>query len=315
MTISLFSGPLAVQTLKRWWNIALDAFWQFNADDGWAIASHIALSGLMSLFPFFLVLTAVAGIIGSTDLASEAARLVLEAWPEEVSKPIALEIQHVLEGAQQQVLTVGAALALFFASSGVESVRIGLNRAYSVVETRSMWLLRLESIGYVILGLVSVLALSFLVLFAPLLIRTVSKFVPTKLPDKLPNYVPNYFMEYLAALPDFNDTMITVYRFTLAAILIIVPLIVVHKWLPAGKRTFREIIPGILATLVLWLIAGVVFGRYLADFAFTYSVYYAGLASPMIALAFLYFTASIFIYGGELNATILKARAAKTTDA
>ena len=89
------------------------------------------------------------------------------------------------------------------------------------------------------------------------------------------------------------------------------PLIVVHKWLPAGKRSFREIMPGILATLVLWLIAGVVFGRYLADFAFTYSVYYAGLASPMIALAFLYFTASIFIYGGELNAIIIKAREAK----
>ena len=304
-----------METLKRWWNIALDAFWQFNADDGWAIASHIALSSLMALFPFFLVLTAVAGIIGSTNLATEAARLILEAWPQEVSGPIALEIQHVLEGAQQQVLTVGAALALFFASSGVESVRIGLNRAYSVIDTRSMWLLRLESIGYVILGLISVLALSFLVLFAPLIIRTISKYVPTKLPPQLPNYVPNYFLEYLAALPDFDDTMITVYRFTLAAILIIVPLIVVHKWLPAGKRSFREILPGILATLVLWLVAGVVFGRYLADFAFTYSVYYAGLASPMIALAFLYFTASIFIYGGELNAVIIKAREAKNADA
>jgi membrane protein len=299
---------VAVQTLKRWWNIALDAFWQFNADDGWAIASHIALSGLMSLFPFFLVLTAVAGIIGSTELASEAARLVLEAWPQEVSGPIALEIQHVLQGAQQQVLTVGAALALFFASSGVESVRIGLNRAYSVVDTRSMWLLRLESIGYVILGLVSVLALSFLVLLAPLLIRAMTKYVPTKLPPQIPTYVPNYLSTYLAEMPDFNDTMTTVYRFTLAAVLIIAPLIVVHKWLPAGKRRFRDIIPGILATLVLWLIAGVVFGRYLADFAFTYSVYYAGLASPMIALAFLYFCASIFIYGGELNATILKFR-------
>lgn len=302
-----------MQTLKRWWNIALDAFWQFNADDGWAIASHIALSGLMSLFPFFLVLTAVAGIIGSTDLASEAARLVLEAWPQEVSGPIALEIQHVLEGAQQQVLTVGAALALFFASSGVESVRIGLNRAYSVVDTRSMWLLRLEAIGYVILGLVSVLALSFLVLLAPLLIRAVTKYVPT-VPTQLPTYIPSYLSTYLAALPDFDDTMTTVYRFTLAAVLIIVPLIVVHKWLPAGKRRFREIMPGILATLVLWFIAGIVFGRYLADFAFTYSVYYAGLASPMIALAFLYFTASIFIYGGELNATIIKSRQARKSE-
>ena len=297
-----------METLKRWWNIALDAFWQFNADDGWAIASHIALSGLMSLFPFFLVLTAVAGMIGSTDLASEAARLVLEAWPEQVSGPIALEIQHVLEGQQQRVLTVGAALALFFASSGVESVRIGLNRAYSVVDTRSMWLLRLESIGYVILGLVSVLALSFLVLLAPLLIRAMERYVPTRLPPQLPNYVPNSLQALLYELPDFDDTMTTVYRFTIAAMLIIIPLIVVHKWLPAGTRRFREIIPGILATLILWLLAGVIFGRYLADFAFTYSVYYAGLASPMIALAFLYFTASIFIYGGELNATILKAR-------
>ena len=176
-----------METLKRWWNIALDALeiqcrrWLGDRK------SHRAV-GLMSLFPFFLVLTAVAGIIGSTDLASEAAHLVLEAWPEQVSGPIALEIQHVLEGQQQRVLTVGAALALFFASSGVESVRIGLNRAYGVVDNRSMGL-RLESIGYVILGLVSVLALSFLVLLAPLIIRAMTKYVPTQLPPQLPTYV------------------------------------------------------------------------------------------------------------------------------
>jgi membrane protein len=88
-----------------------------------------------------------------------------------------------------------------------------------------------------------------------------------------------------------------------------VPLFVVHKWLPAGKRSMVEILPGILVTLALWLITGIAFGRYLADFAFTYSLYYAGLASPMIALVFLYWTASIFIYGGELNAILSKRRA------
>ena len=282
-----------MRTLKRWFTIALDAFWQFNADDGWAIASHIALSGLMSLFPFFLVLTAVAGIVGSTDLANEAARLVLEAWPQEVSAPIALEIQHVLDGAQQQVLTIGVALALFFASSGIESLRIGLNRAYAVIDERPMWLLRVESIGYVVLGTVAILALSFLVLLAPLIMRTAIRFIP--------------------ALRDF-DEIITAIRLAVASILIVVPLFVVHKWLPAGRRSVRQIMPGIFATLVLWLVAGTLFGRYLADFAFTYSVYYAGLASPMIALAFLYFTASIFIYGGELNATIEKARLQTTAE-
>ncbi len=279
-----------MQAISRGWRIAYEAFQRLNADDGWAIASHIALSGLMALFPFFLVLTAVAGMIGSTDLANEAARLVLEAWPEEVSAPIALEIQHVLDGAQQQVLTVGAALALFFASSGVESLRIGLNRAYAVIDRRPMWLLRVESIGYVIVATIVVLALSFLVLFAPLIIRSAYRFVP--------------------ALREFVE-IITILRFSVAAVLIVGPLIIVHKWLPAGRRRFGEIIPGILATLVLWLVAGTLFGRYLADFAFTYSVYYAGLASPMIALVFLYLTALIFIYGGELNAVIMKRRKEK----
>jgi membrane protein len=36
---------------------------------------------------------------------------------------------------------------------------------------------------------------------------------------------------------------------------------------------------------------------------------YAGLASAMIALVFLYVCASIFIYGGELNSVIAKERA------
>jgi len=37
--------------------------------------------------------------------------------------------------------------------------------------------------------------------------------------------------------------------------------------------------------------------------------YYAGLASAMVALVFLYFSAWIFIYGGELNAAIARERA------
>ena len=96
------------------------------------------------MFPFFLVLTALAGVFGSQYLADEAASLVLEAWPEEVAGPISREIHNVLVGAHGQVLTVGAVLALYFASSGIESLRIGLNRAYTAVETRSIWLLRLE---------------------------------------------------------------------------------------------------------------------------------------------------------------------------
>jgi membrane protein len=277
-----------LRVLKRSFRLAADAFRHFNADDGWAIASHIALSALMALFPFLIVVTALAGFFfGSKELADEAARILLEAWPSQVAAPIALDITGVLTSTRGDVLTLGVLFALYFASSGVESLRIGLNRAYDLKERRSWWLLRLESIVYVLVGAVAILAFSFLVVLAPLIL------------SKLTQYVP--------ALEQFGD-LITFARYAVAVAVLVVALMIVHLWLPAGRRSFGEIAPGILATLLLWLISGTVFGRYLANYAFAYVSMYAGLASAMVALVFLYVCASIFIYGGELNSAIAQAR-------
>src|SRR5262245_41522919 len=92
--------------------VTIDAFNRFNAEDGWAIASHIALSALMSLFPFLIVVTALGSILfGSKGLADEVAQILLEAWPTQVAEPIAREIQSVLTTARGDVLTLGAVLS------------------------------------------------------------------------------------------------------------------------------------------------------------------------------------------------------------
>ena len=281
-------GSIHLRVLKRSLRLTADAFRKFNDDDGWAIASHIALSTLMALFPFLIVVTALAGFFfGSKELADEAARILLEAWPSQVAAPIALDITGVLTSTRGDVLTLGVLFALYFASSGVESLRIGLNRAYNIKDIRSWWLLRIESIVYVLVGAVAILAFSFLVVLAPLIL------------SKLVHYVP--------ALEQFGD-LITFARYGVAATVLVFALMIVHLWLPAGRRIFREIAPGIIATLLLWLISGAIFGRYLANYAFAYVSMYAGLASVMIALVFLYVCASIFIYGGELNSVIARAR-------
>jgi membrane protein len=264
---------------------------QFLLDDGWAIASHIALSSLMAMFPFLIVVTALAGFFfGSQQLADEAAKILLETWPQQVAAPLSLDINGVLTSLQGSALTFGLIFVLYFASSGVESLRIGLNRAYSCQERRAWWMLRLESVVYVIVGAVALLAFAFLVVLAPLIWW------------KMVVYVP--------ALAPFGY-MITFARFTVAAVVIVVALVIVHLWLPAGRRGLGEVFPGILATLALWLISGEIFGRYLADFAYGYVTMYAGLASVMIALVFLYISASIFIFGGELNSVIGKVRGSR----
>ena len=96
---------------------------------------------------------------------------------------------------------------------------------------------------------------------------------------------------------------ITLWRFVIASTVIVLGLIAVHIWLPAGKRRFVDIVPGIIFTLVAWLTGSTMFAAYLDRFS-SYVSTYAGLASIMIAVVFLYIVSLIFILGGELNASI-----------
>jgi membrane protein len=277
-----------VKYVRYLYRVSMHALDMFLIDDGWAIASHIALSALMALFPFLIVITALAGFFGSAELADQAAVLMLDTWPDRVANAIAGEIHNVLTGAQGGVLTVGLVLAIYFASNGVESLRVALNRAYGVVETRAWYWLRLESIGYTLVAAVSLLSLAFLIVLAPLMIATARRYFPIAMED--------------------NEPFITFARLGLATLSMIVALFIVHKWLPAGTRKLSDIIPGILLTIAGSLASGIVFGQYLGKFANNYVTTYAGLASVIIALVFLYFIASIFVYGGEFNAAIMKTK-------
>ncbi|HMF05547.1 MAG TPA: YihY/virulence factor BrkB family protein [Methylocella sp.] len=267
--------------------ILFDAIARFSRDDGWAIASHIALSILTSMFPFLIFVTALAGFFGSKGAADEAVRIVFQAWPEQVAAPIAREIHNVLTQTRGGLLTIGIALAIYFSSNAVEAVRVALNRAYDARDSRSWWLLRLESISFVFIGAFALLTLALLVVFAPLIWKAVLHFAP--------------------GLEPLNR-VITFLRLALASLVILIALVIAHKFLPAGRRSLQDIAPGILLTFLLWIAAGIAFGSYLTEFASNYVSTYAGLASVMIALVFLYMIASIFIFGGELNAAILCAK-------
>jgi membrane protein len=142
----------------------------------------------------------------------------------------------------------------------------------------------------VVVGAVSLSALAFLIVLAPLILNTA--------------------VRYLPGLAHIQNT-ITFLRYGIASMVLILALLIVHKWLPGGCRRIREIAPGVAVTLLLWLVSGVAFGRYLAQFSGAYVTTYAGLASAMVALVFLYWTAGIFVYGGELNQAIRRAQTIK----
>ena len=278
----------AARLIRYIFHVSLDAFYTFLADDGWAIASHIALSTLMALFPFLIVLTSLAGFFGSKELADQAAGLLLQVWPKQVADTLSGQIHDVLTTTRGDILTIGAVLAVYFASNGVEALRVALNRAYSMIEPRRWYWLRLESIGYTLVAAFTSLAMAFLIVLGPLMLEAARRHIPI--------------------IVETNEKLLNIARYGITILALVVALFVLHAWLPAGRRSFLQILPGIVFTLIASIISGTVFGQYLARFANNYVTMYAGLASVIIALVFLYFMAAIFVYGGELNATIIKSR-------
>lgn len=260
---------------------------KFLADDGWAIASYIGLTLLMSLFPFLIFVGAVAGFFGSQELAKEAAGLVFAEWPKVVAQPIAHEVSSVLTAPRGGLLTIGAVLSSYFASSAIEALQVGLNRAYGLVETRPWWLLRLQSLFLVLVGAIALLGLAFLVVLGPLILDALAAFMPWV---------------------EETRSLLTFARLGVAALMLATSLILAHLILPAHRPRFADLLPGVTLTFITSIAFGEAFGVYLSEFVRNYISMYAGLASAMIALVYLYWVALLFVFGGELNAAILRAR-------
>jgi membrane protein len=77
--------------------------------------------------------------------------------------------------------------------------------------------LRLESIGFVLLSVIALLVLAFLVVLGPLLFKAAAAYVPAFAP--------------LESHYDFA-------RFGVSGVVVAVSLFILHMWLPAGRRGF-----------------------------------------------------------------------------
>ncbi|MDM9627195.1 YihY/virulence factor BrkB family protein [Rhizobium sp. S152] len=268
------------------YDVVYDAIWHFLDDDGFAMASHVALSSLLAVFPFLIFGTTLANFLGADQFSDRAIHLIFDTWPEAIAKPLVDQVVQVLTVPRGGLLTVSVLAAAYFASNGVEALRISLNRAYRVQETRPWYFTRLASLGFVVIAVTIFAAISIMLVAVPLAL----------------DYARQWF-------PLFADTLDIVFDWRIYGTLFVltVGLLVVHLWLPAGRRRVFDVVPGVLLTLILWLVGALIFAYYLATFA-NYAATYAGLASVMIVLIFLYMVGVIFIIGAELNAALLKFR-------
>ena len=69
------------------------------------------------------------------------------------------------------------------------------------------------------------------------------------------------------------------------------------------RPPIKQILPGIIAALISWMIVSIGFSFYVEDFAH-YSLIYGTMGAMIVLLMWLYMTALVLILGAELNAAL-----------
>jgi membrane protein len=258
-----------------------DAGRSFARNDGLAMASHVALSLVIALFPFLICVAALAAFLGAGRISTHIVHLLFDFWPEGVAGPLAREADKVLIP-RRNVLTISIVLTLLVATNGVESLRVALCRAYGVRRFRPWWQARLIGVAFILIGAGALVASSVLVVLWPSIWRAT-----------------------VTSMPDLRGLGLTydVVRYALASVVLVLGLVAAHLWLPDSRPRSWDVAPGIAATLVLWLAGASLYGEFLAKMTHLKSTY-AGLAGILTALIFLQISAAIFIFGAEVNAAL-----------
>ena len=259
-------------------------------NDGFELAGYIAFNTLLALFPFLIFLFALSGLVSSYDTAGIVLEFLFRLAPKNVGDTLAPVIIEVLSQPRGGLLTIGLLFTIWAASSGVDALRLSLNRAYSITEERSILRLKLQSILFVLVGGSFIFVVALVILLGPILW---------------------HIARTLFSLSMNDEQTWILGRYALGAVLICFTTGMLHLVLPMKRPRLLQVLPGAVATSILWLSAAGLFTVYISTLT-SYGSTYGKLGGIVVTLLFFDVTALIFIFGAELNASLCRWRATRS---
>ena len=270
------------------WGIAVRSVMNFMRHDMVTYASSLAYTILFALFPFLIFLVALVSFLEIPDFFDWILEQAEKTFPDLAYEWLEAMIGQIQEPAGG-LLSIGAVLAIWTASSGFRAVMKGLNAAYEVKETRPVWALFPLSIAYTI-GLAVLLVLG-----AALALLSPERF------------------EWLARHTDLSDAVVTVWswlRFPVLVIVLMLVAAILYYVAPNAEQHFTVISPGAIFAVIVWLVGSQVLSFFIDNFG-NYNATYGSIAGVIVLLFFLFLSSAVLLLGGEINAEVLRSRAAK----
>lgn len=263
------------------WLAALkSSFSAFMRDDCMGLAQQIAYSSLLAFFPAVAFLI---GALGLFNLFDDVERLLDPIAPNGVITFITSLDRDSSGGTSAVAFVIGFFGAVWAASGAMGSVIKAVNRAYELQETRPFWRVRAIAIVLVVTTGITTAGVFLLIIVGGDLGNAIAK---------------------KAHLGGAFDWAWAILRWPVAFCAILLFFALVYYLAPNKRvRSWKWITPGSLLGSVLWLALSGLFALYVT-FAGNYTKTYGTIASGVILLLWLNYSAFALLFGAELNSEL-----------
>lgn len=232
---------------------------------------------IMAFIPFVMFLSTLVRFTPVTyNMMRDA---ITEALPQNVQQFV-LDIVSDVYRRNSALVPITGIVALWSAGKGVQAITNGLNNIYHVKETRSWLVTRIYSVAYTLL---------FSLAFTGMLTAIV-------LGRQLQQLVASYYPFAGRIIRFFFNA-----RSLFTPLVLFLVFLVLYRFLPNRRATFRSQVPGAAIVSFAWTIFSAFLSLYFQLNTTGFSNMYGGMATLILIMMWLYFLMNIMLYGAEIN--------------
>ena len=255
------------------------------------LSGYAAYTTLLAFFPFLILVIAVASLFGQVEQVQELIFNIELHLPEEVNEVLIPIIRSIFESPVTRLITFSILGILWASSCGIESIRLGLNRAYEVKETRSFFLRHGQNLILIFILSTIIVVSSFILIIVPMLV----------------SYLPDLEVEFQLITTIASFDMVNWMDFLAMSGLLALLFCACYYLLPNHQKSITKILPGAIFSAFLCIAFSNIFSLIIQNFT-RYNAIYKALAGVLILLLFVQISIYIFLLGAQFNRELVRAK-------
>lgn len=261
-----------------------------------AVLTHAAAMSFFmafALFPAFLFVVALIGLLPTADTLDHLLSYTRDVLPPDAASLVEKTLVQLREGASTPLLSLGAAAALWAASSGMVSVINALNVAFRVGEPRPWWKRRLVAVVLTVGLTVFMVTALVLVVFGGWLGGAIAA---------------------VLGLGSLFTMAWPVLHWLAVVCCVTLGVGLVYRHAPARPLAWRWLGPGSVFAVLAWLATSLGLRLYVAHFD-SYNATYGSIGGMILLMLWLFLSNVALLVGAEINSVIEEAVRGRAVDA